>query len=157
MVGYLLLTAVHLLAGAAWFGAMVYSFFILQPRARHYFLKDREYEDFLATVSHGARWLMLTTLGVIGSSGVLLTLAHAPRPISAAWAVVIGLKGMLFVGAVGLFAHVSWRLWPARVFATVSELPRVRRVFFRAAVVMITVVVVSMVLGVIARVFAGGT
>src|SRR5437667_10519815 len=113
MVASLMLAILHVLAGAAWFGAMFYSLTVLQPRAARYFDRPERFEEFIATVSAGARWKVLAAFALVGGSGLGLLLS--PRmPPSALWIVLIAVKGVLFVAALALFVYMSWRLWPAR-------------------------------------------
>ncbi|HEV3260234.1 MAG TPA: CopD family protein [Gemmataceae bacterium] len=142
---------VHVLASATWLGAMFYSFFVLHPRARIYFQKDNDFESFIATVSHGARWKVLTALALIGLSGVGLMVVRWPTLVTGKWALLVGVKIALFLAAVGLFAHISWRLWPARILASADEVAQFQRRFRRAAAVMMTIATVSMALGVLAH------
>jgi uncharacterized membrane protein len=146
-----ILTILHVLAGAAWFGAMIYSFFLLHPRARAYFSRPTDFEAFIATVSHGARWKVLAGLGLIAVSGAGLMVLRWPEPLSVRWLTLLGIKAALFVMAVVLFWYVSWRLWPARVLATQPEIPRFQALFQRVASTMILIAAVSMALGVLAH------
>ncbi|MCA9699945.1 MAG: hypothetical protein KC431_20640, partial [Myxococcales bacterium] len=45
---------VHVLGGGVWVGAMVFSIFVLHPRAEHFFARARDFEAFIFTVVHGA-------------------------------------------------------------------------------------------------------
>jgi len=144
-----LLAVAHALAGAVWLGAMCYSLFQLHPRAHAYFKDQKEFETFIATVSHGARWKVLGALAFVAATGVgLLALrGDGPRPLE--WWVYLSVKGVLWLAAVALFAHVSWRMWPARLFALPEEAPHFQRRFQRVALVMITLAAASFALGVI--------
>jgi uncharacterized membrane protein len=141
----------HVLTAAVWLGAMVYSFFLLHPRARKYFQKPEEFETFIATVSQGARWKVLGALGVIGISGIALIFFRRPEPLTATWLALIGAKVILFLAALGLFVHISWRLWPARIFATTEEIPHHQKVFTRAAACMLLLAGLSTILGILAH------
>jgi hypothetical protein len=151
MLLYFLLAVVHALASAVWLGAMAYSFFLLHPRAHVYFRKETDFEAFIATVSHGARWKVLGGLGVIGLTGVALCLVRWPAPPSAAWLVLVGAKVVAWVAAVALFIYTSWRLWPRRVLALEAEIPQIQRAFRRVAIAMMTLAVIGMVLGLLAH------
>jgi hypothetical protein len=48
-----------------------------------------------------------------------------------------------------LFLHTSWRLWPARIFAAPSDIPRFQRTFRRVAITMITLASLSTAAGVL--------
>ncbi|MBM4068241.1 MAG: hypothetical protein FJ271_04770 [Planctomycetes bacterium] len=142
---------VHVLAGAAWFGAMFYSLTVLQPRAARYFASPAEYETFVATISQGARWSVLAAFGLVGLSGLTLGLLHDSDAVSIRWLVLVGLKLILFAVAFALFVHVSWRLWPERIMALADEIPRVQRVARRLATITLCLVGLSMALGVLAH------
>ncbi|MCI0462575.1 MAG: hypothetical protein L0Z62_36965 [Gemmataceae bacterium] len=149
-IATLLLAAAHALGGAAWFGAMVYSLTVLQPRAARYFERPERFEEFITFVSAGARWKVLGAFALVGGSGPGLLFVARPVP-SAVWLTLIGVKGALFLAALALFVHVSWRLWPARVLALPEEIPSLQRTFRRAGWAMIALVGLSLVLGVISH------
>jgi uncharacterized membrane protein len=145
---------VHVLAGAAWFGAMFYSLFVLHPRAARYLGNPAEFETFIATVSQGARWSVLAAFGLVGGSGIgliALAMLQDSDAISAGWLLILGIKAILFVVAFGLFVHVSWRLWPARIMALADEIPYFQRVSRRLATIMLCLIGLSMALGVVAH------
>ena len=144
---------VHVLAGVVWLGAMVYSFFVLHPRAHAYFPKDADFEVFIATMSRGARYPVLAALALIGLSGAALLPLRWPETVSAPWLVLMGVKVLLFLAALGLFVYVSWRLWPARLFALPAEVPHFQRAFRRAAMAMMGIASLAMVLGVLAHIW----
>lgn len=138
----------HGLAGAAWFGAMFYSLYVLQPRAQRYFQEPRELETFITTLSHGGRWQVLSAFGIVGSSGIGLFLLHISNSMSAAWLWLVGVKLVVFLAAFALFVHVSWRLWPARVLATHDEIPAFQKKSRQLARVMMLLIGLSMVAGI---------
>jgi hypothetical protein len=154
MLLYTFLAVVHALAGAVWLGAMAYSFFLLHPRAHVYFQKETDFEAFIATISHGARWKVLGGLGVIGLTGMGLCLVRWPASLSTLWLVLVGLKAAAWLAAVVLFVYTSWRLWPARVLALEGEIPHFQRAFRRVAVTMIVLAVVATALGILAHTWA---
>jgi hypothetical protein len=89
-------------------------------------------------------------LAVTGGGLAAVAMAGDHRP-GAGWTAVIVAKAVLLALAMAVFAYVSWRLWPRRVFALPAELPRLYRVFRRAAYTMIVMVGAEIVLGVAAR------
>ncbi len=151
MVLHSLLTIAHVLTAAVWLGAMFYSFFLLHPRARSFFQKPQEFEAFIATVSQGARWKVLAALGVIGLTGAALVVYRRPQPLTGKWVALMAAKAVLFTAALGLFVHVSWRLWPARILATTEEIPRQQKTFTRVAAAMLLLAGLSMTLGILAH------
>jgi hypothetical protein len=146
---YTLAAITHILAGSAWLGSMVYSLFVLHPQARRYFRTEAEFEEFITAVSGGARGKVLLAFAVIAASGVALTAVRWPQPVSGWWLALMGIKVALFLGALGLFIHVSWRLWPARLFAAPADIPRFQRLFRRVGFTMVALATVSMVVGVL--------
>src|SRR5690242_18289593 len=134
-----LLAPVHVLAGAAWFGAMFYSWFVLHPRAHRYFSRPTDFEAFIATVSQGARYSVLAALSLMGVTGLALVLLRWPEMHSVTWLILIAAKTILFLTALGLFVYVSWRLWPARILALENEIARFQALSRRLAQVMLMI------------------
>jgi hypothetical protein len=131
-----LLIAAHLFLGVGWLGAMSYSLFMVQPKAARYFAADDDaHEDFLTTLANGARWKVIGLLAVLAGSGVALAFTAHDRT-GWWWAGVAG-KAALLVAASGVFWWVSWRAWPARVFALPAERARWRLRFRVAALTML--------------------
>ena len=144
-----LVLAVHVLGGGVWIGAMVFSVFVLHPRAEKFFARSAEFEDFIFHVVHGARWKVLAGIAAIVASGVALAWSHAATP--SPWPALVAAKIGLLLAAVALFLHVTLHLWPRRVFAREDELPAIRRRFWIVGVAMITCNALNMGLGVLAR------
>jgi len=107
-----LFTTVHLALAAAWAGAMGYSLLVVQPKAERYFTRDDDYEDFLLVMAHGNRWKVVPLIAALLVTAALARLFYL-LPV--------------YVVAAGIFANVSWRHWPARVFALPAERPAFRR------------------------------
>lgn len=108
-----LFTTVHLALAAAWAGAMGYSLVVVQPKAGRFFAgRDDDYEDFLLTLAHGNRWKVVPLIAGLLVTGALARLWYV-LPVYAIAALI--------------FADVSWRHWPARVFALPAERPAFRR------------------------------
>jgi uncharacterized membrane protein len=145
-----MLLLLHALAGAAWFGSIFYSLFVLYPRLPRHFADIAERERFLLTLSHGARWNMVAAMSLVAFSGVGLVLM--PRnDLTSAWLALVGAKtGLMFVTTI-LFWRVSWHWWPARLFAMPGELPALHRRFRIGAVCMLILVGLNMALGVLAK------
>src|SRR3954471_21741298 len=113
----------HLSAAATWLGGMVYSLAIVQPRARRVLASADRYEGLAVAVGAGARRGVLALIGLLAASGaglVAVEIAGARDP-GALWAVLVAVKAVLLMAATTVFAHVSWRLWPARLFALPAE------------------------------------
>ena len=143
------ITAAHVLAGSAWFGAMLYSLVVLHPRARSFFRSSRQFEEFIAHIAAGARWKVLSGAAFVALTGIgLLLLPGAEHASTGRNACVIAKTG-LFVVAISLFCFASWRLWPARTLASIEEIPKFQRSFRRIAVTLLVLVGMSMVLGVL--------
>ena len=144
-----ILLAAHVLAGAAWFGAMLYSLTVLHPRARAYFGNARQFEDFIAFTAARIRWKVLGGAGFIAFTGLGLLLCPATGQPPPGKSLCLLVKSILFVAAVGLFCFTSWVLWPARTLASTEEIPGFQRKFRIIAVTLLALVGASMVLGVL--------
>jgi uncharacterized membrane protein len=148
-----ILAIAHTLAAAAWVGAMFYSLTVLHPRARQFFQSPEQFEEFIATVSRGARWKVVSALAFIAATGLFL-LPLTWRPASPAWLLLIAAKSLALLAATAVFYHASWRLWPRRIFATPSELPAIHRSFRRVAITLILLAELAIALGVLAHVLS---
>ena len=150
------LLGVHVLGGGIWVGVMVFSIFVLHPRAEIYFTSDTDFEDFIFTVVHGARWKVASGILAILVSGVGLAVwpGHAFRD-NDLWLALFGLKLLLFTVAAGSFIYVSWVLWPKRSFAKAEELPAIKSHFMRVGIVMIAANTANMLVGISAHVSRG--
>jgi uncharacterized membrane protein len=144
-----LILGVHVLGGGVWIGAMAFSVFVLHPRAERFFSGSSTFEDLLFTVVHGARWKVVAGIVGIVASGIALTWRLAPG--GPGWSGLVIAKVLLLVTSLALFIHVSWVLWPRRVFASADELPAVRRRFWWVGVVMIACNATNMGLGILAH------
>lgn len=118
-----ILEAVYLLPAAVWTGSMTYSLALVQPRSAKFFTDDDQLEDFITVLAHGNRWRVLAMAAtLIASAAAIIVLGP--------WAgarVVYGIALALDVAATAVFVHVSWRHWPARVFALPEERSDFRR------------------------------
>lgn len=126
-----ILVVLHVGLASVWLGAMVYSLAVVQPRAERFLGGAPRYEGFAVTLAAGARWKVLGLCAGLLASGVGLIAIQlsAHGGASTLWYLLVAVKAVLLVSAVALFAHVSWRLWPARLFALESELPVLQRRF----------------------------
>ncbi len=142
------LVVVHLLVAAAWFGAMSYSLGVVQPRARRFFADTPQtYEDLATTLAAGARWKVIGMLAVLAASGAaLVAVADAPTRTGWWWVLIAAKAGLLLVASV-VFWHVSWRMWPRRVFALPEEQPAHQRAFLRVGWTLTLLAGAAMVLG----------
>jgi hypothetical protein len=118
------LLLLHVLAGAAWFGSIFYSIFVLYPR--------------------------LAAMSLVALSGVGLLLMPM-ADLTGPRLTLIGTKIALTLASAILFWRVSWHWWPARLFALPSELPALHRRFRIGAACMLALVGSNMALGVLAR------
>lgn len=161
---------VHVLGGGVWIGAMGFSVFVLHPRAEKFFARPQdpqgrdvgarppgrdmnrgEFEDFIFTVVHGMRWKVVAGIAAIVASGALLLAGLGWAAAGPVWQGLVIAKVALLLVSLGLFVHVSWVLWPRRVFAGAEELPAVRRRFWWVGVVMIGCNAINVTLGVVAH------
>jgi hypothetical protein len=113
---------VHLTVAAVWLGSMAYSLNVVQPKVARFFTDQVRREEFLVTLAHGNRRPVVALICVllVTAAGVV---SAAPHTAAIGYAVVLG----LYAAAALIFANVSWRHWPARVFALPAELPGYRR------------------------------
>jgi hypothetical protein len=139
---------IHIGIGAVWLGSMVYSLGVVQPRIGRLFGDPAKAEDVYSELAAGNRWRVVAMIVFLGLSGAALILDRSDR--TAFWWVLIAAKMALLIAAAGCFWWVSWRGWPARVFALPAELPALHRRFRRVAVVMTALVGAAFVLGVVA-------
>jgi len=148
------LLGVHVLGGGVWVGAMVFSIFVLHPRAEQFFARARDFEAFIFTVVHGARWKVFSGVMAILLSGLGLSLwpGHADFADPLWLGLYLG-KIALFLLSAGCFVYVSWVLWPRRTFAADDELPGIKGHFFRVGVVMVVANALNVGLGVAAHVW----
>lgn len=129
------LAVVHVGLLGTWLGSMLYSLLVAQPRAARFFADDDDaYEEFLVTLGAGNRRPVLAIIATITVSGALLVpLAEVASAVLAADLVVVAI-------AATVFARVSWRLWPQRVFALPAERPSHRFRLRRHALAMVGLV-----------------
>jgi hypothetical protein len=140
------LMAGHLLLGAGWLGAMGYSLFVLQPKSARYFGADDErHEEFVTSVADGARWKVVGLLAAMALTGVLLVPLAGDR--TAWWWTAVAAKTGLLALAALVFWRVSWRWWPARVFALPAERAGWRRRFRLAGLALMGCAGLASVLG----------
>ncbi len=147
------LSSGHLLVAAVWLGAMTYSLVVMQPRAARE-LSATRYERLAQSLAVGQRWKVLALMAALAATGAgLAVVAHGDR----SWWAVIPVHAGLLAGALTAFAHVSWRLWPRRVFALPGELPGVQAQFRRIAWLLLVLVGGACVTGAFAQVVRTGS
>ena len=131
---------VYLVLTTLWLGSMVYSLVVVQPKVARFFRDDEQREEFLVVLANGNRWPVVAL--VVG-----LLLSGGGVAIAGSGAVAIGFT--LAVGldlvAAGIFVDVSWRHWPARIFALPEEIPGFRRRLTVRAATMTVLIGVSYV------------
>lgn len=132
------LAVVHVGLAAVWLGSMLYSLLVVQPRAARFLAADDDrLEEFLTVLGAGNRRPVLAIVAGLLASGVLLAAVLGPEPAQVA---LLTAEGILLVIAAAVFARVSWRLWPRRVFALPSERPAHRAALHRHALTMVALV-----------------
>ena len=144
-----LLAIAHALSSAAWFGSMFYSLTVMQPRAKRFFATDAEFEEFVATIARGARWTVLGAFAFVAITGAGLIVVARPVPMTTAWLAILWAKLTLFTCAITLFCHVSWVLWPRRIFAAPHELPRIQWQFRVIGITLLIIAALSFALGIL--------
>jgi hypothetical protein len=140
VLGYL--AVVHLLVAAVWLGSMSYSLFVVQPRVAAHFTDPQRREEFLTVLAQGNRWRVVGLVSVLVVSAAILVGA-------ARGAVRWGFTGamLLDLSAAAIFVNVSWRHWPARIFALAEEVPRYQRSLRLQARGMLVLVGLAFVVG----------
>ena len=149
---HFLLVGTHAAASSVWLGSMCYSLFVFAPRMSAHLDDVEAYEEAARALARGMRYAMIAALSVVGVTGIALLLWPGG---GTGWWVVNAVKLALFLAAVGLFAWVTLKLWPERVFATADELPAQQRRAARVAAVMLAVVVSAYTLGIVASHWPG--
>lgn len=123
----LTLRVLHVLIGAAWLGSVYFSLTVLHPQGREVFEDDARFEQFVIGLSNGNRARVLTGFAGTFLTGWALVALHMGQPHPTWWWGIVGVKTAVFFGALCVFWYVSWRLWPARLFAVEEEFATFRR------------------------------
>jgi len=150
----LLLVLAHAGPAAIWLGSMGYSLFVVQPRLARALRDPALTEDVYRELGAGNRWRVIGLIGLIGLSGAGLVgvgLADVGPDRGGWWWAAVALKCALWLAAAATFWWVSWRGWPARVFALPAEVAGHQRRFRRVAVALLSIVGTAAVVGVVAR------
>ena len=135
----------HVLSAAAWFGALVYRTFFVDPKARQFLGAESEYERFSLHLAHGMRGVVLLALLTCGLSGFVLV-GMRWTPVDG-WLTLVAGKAGLWAIAFAVFAYISWVFWPRRVFATIDQWGAIRRQGLVLSLVMIGLAGLGIVLG----------
>lgn len=116
------LLTVHLGLAAMWCGSMGYSLVVVQPKVARFGFDDDRLEEFLTLLAQGNRWKVIPIVAALltTGAGVAAVSDGGMRGVFTGILVVYG-------AAATIFADVSWRHWPARVFALPQERPALRR------------------------------
>ncbi len=131
---------VYLVLTTLWLGSMVYSLALVQPKIARFFRDDEQREEFLVVLANGNRWPVVALIVGLLLSGGGVAFAGSGA-VSVGYTVAVGLD----LVAAGIFVDVSWRHWPARVFALSEEIPGFRRRLTVRATTMTVLVGVSYV------------
>lgn len=143
---------VHTLSSAAWFGALVYRFLFVDPKAMKSLGDGAAFERFSLDLAHGMRYVVTLALLTCGLSGfALIGMRWNPAD---EWQTMIAAKVALWAIGVALFAYISWVYWPRRVFSDASDWPGVRRQGVRLSLAMVTIAGLGFVIGQLARTLA---
>ncbi|HSQ55793.1 MAG TPA: hypothetical protein VLM40_08600 [Gemmata sp.] len=136
---------VHGVSAAAWFGAIFYRTLVVHPKAFSYFRDRADYERFSTHLAHGMRYVVIPGLLTCGLSGfALLGVRWHP---SAEWIGLMAAKLLVWLGACGLFAYVSWVHWPWRSLSTPDEFRAYRRQGIILAASMVLLAGIGFMLG----------
>jgi hypothetical protein len=119
------LAVAHIGLLAVWLGSMLYSLLIVQPRAARFFAADDDtLEEFLTVLGSGNRRPVVGIVVALFITGGALVAAIDPTANQAG---LFATEGILLLVAAAVFARVSWRLWPRRVFALPGNVERFDR------------------------------
>jgi hypothetical protein len=111
----------HLSFAAIWLGSMIYSLTVVQPRVKRFFSDHERREEFLVMLANGNRWPVVTLIAALLVTDLAVLVTQPEVRLG------YGIAFLLYVLAGGLFVHVSWRHWPARIFALAEELSGFQR------------------------------
>ena len=139
------LRIIHSLAAAAWFGALVYRTFFVDPKLKSFLGNGASFEHASLHLAHGMRYVVLMALVVCGLTG--FALAGLRWNLSDGWLTLMAAKSVLWLIAFGIFAYISWVFWPRRVFADETDWLRVRRQGLAISLTMIGLAGLGFVLG----------
>ncbi|GAA1663895.1 hypothetical protein GCM10009765_11680 [Fodinicola feengrottensis] len=126
---------VHLVVAALWVGSMAYSLTVVQPKVAIFFEDVTRREEFLVRLANGNRWRVVGLIAVLLLTGIGVVLS-APALSAVCFGIALGLD----VVAALVFVEVSWRHWPARVFALPAEIPAYQSALRRRAWTMLALV-----------------
>lgn len=142
----------HLLLGAVWLGAMSYSLGVVQPRLLTFFGAPLAAEEAATYVAAGARRKVVAFIAaIVVTGGVLVGLSLREAHPSRWWWAAVATKVLVTAIASALFWHVSWRMWPRRVFAASHEVASHQAAFRRVGACLVGLVGWAMVAGVALR------
>ncbi|GAA4216715.1 hypothetical protein [Actinocatenispora rupis] len=119
----MILEAVYLVPAAVWTGSMTYSLVVVQPRSARFLTDDDQLEEYLTVLAQGNRSRVLGIAATLIVSAAALALLCPWPGARAVYSTALGLD----LAATAVFWYVSWRHWPARVFARRAERPALRR------------------------------
>ncbi|NDL57536.1 hypothetical protein [Phytoactinopolyspora mesophila] len=146
------LAVAHIGLLAVWLGSMLYSLLIVQPRAARFFAADDDtLEEFLTVLGSGNRRPVVGIVVALFATGGALAAVET----NTASEVLFAVEGMLLAVAAFVFARVSWRLWPRRVFALPEERGGHRAALHRHALLMVGLVGAAFVVAVVAVTLPG--
>jgi hypothetical protein len=131
----LVLVVVYVSIAAVWVGSMAYSLVVVQPKVASFFPDERRREELLVVLAHGNRSKVVVLVAALLCTGLGVVITSAARKFPG---YVVSM--LFYAAATGIFGHVSWRHWPARVFAVPQELAGFRRRLFVQATTMLGLV-----------------
>jgi hypothetical protein len=146
----------HVLVGAAWLGATWYSFAVLHRRGPACFDEDRDFERFITAISDGNRQRIFGAAAWLAASGAALIWLLRAQVRGELWWWLVAGKAALMVATLAIVSTISWRMWPARIFALEHELPALRATQTRLRAAMVLMLGLGCALGVIAHATRSG-
>jgi len=149
------IAAVHHLSAAAWFGALVYRTFFVDPKALRFFGAGAEFERYSLDLADGMRYVVMAALVTCGLTG--FALVGLRWNWIDQWLTLMAVKTGFWAIAFALFGYISWVFWPRRVFAVAGEWPSVRRRGFILSLVMVAIASLGFILGQLAQALRHGS
>lgn len=134
----MLLVVAHLMVAAIWLGSMSYSLTVVQPKVATFFPDAEDREPFLVLLAHGNRWKVVGLVAVLIVTGLAIAVISGGL-VAIGYAIAL----LLYAAAAGIFWYVSWRHWPARIFAVSEELPSFQRQLHVLATTMLLLVAMA--------------
>lgn len=151
LIARFVLHLLHVWTWALYCGSITYIYFRLFPDMRRWLASDDRFEEFSLVTGDKLRWWIFGAVVAAGVTGGGLVLLRSHADPGSLWWALVALKAALFVVTLAVYGHVSYIMWPRRVFVSVAERPAEQRRFFRVALILMACLVGQLVLGALAH------